>query len=71
MSHPVSGDLKPKYCSRLEHHIPPTLPDPLRILESLCDSVWFSDSWNYGGEAIFQVGFDDGIFRADFHGMIV
>ena len=28
-------------------------------------------SWNYGGDAIFRVGFDDDIFRVDFHGMMV
>ena len=25
--------------------------------------------WNNGGEAIFQVGFKDGIFRVGLHGM--
>ena len=29
--------------------------NPLGIFESLGDSVWLSDSWNYGGEAIFWV----------------
>ena len=45
--------------------------NPLRILESLGDCVGFKDSWNYGGEAIFQVGFEDGLFRAGLHGMMV
>ena len=25
--------------------------------------------WNYGGEAIFQVGFDDDILSSGLHGM--
>ena len=45
--------------------------NPLEILESFSDSAGFSDSWKYGGEAIFQVGFDDGIFRASLHGIMV
>ena len=47
------------------HHL-----NPLGILESLCNSEGFSDSWNYGGEAIFWVGFDDSIFRAGLHGIM-
>ena len=42
--------------------------NPHAILESLGDSAGFNESWNYGGEAIFRVGFDDGIFRAGLHG---
>ena len=37
--------------------------NPLRILEILSDSTG-----NYGGEAIFWVGFEDGIFRAGLGG---
>ena len=44
---------------------------PLGILESLGDSAGFRDSWNYGGEAIFLVGFEDDIFRAGLNGMMV
>ena len=43
----------------------------LRILKSSGDSVGFSDRRNDGGEAIFQVGFEDDIFRASLHGMKV
>ena len=45
--------------------------NPLGILESLGDSARFRDSWNYGGEAIFRVGFEDDIFRVGLHGMMV
>ena len=48
------------------HHL-----NPLGILESLGDNAWFMDSWNYGGEPIFQVGFEDDIFRAGLHGMMI
>ena len=44
--------------------------NPLGILESSGNSARFSDNWNYGGEAIFWVGFDDGMFRASLHGMM-
>ena len=43
----------------------------LRILESSSDNAGFSDKWNEGGEAIFRVGFEDGIFKAGLHGMKV
>ena len=46
-------------------------PNPIGILESLGDNAGFRDSWNDGGEAIFRVGFEDGIFRAGLHGMMV
>ena len=45
--------------------------NPLGMLESLGESVGFSDSLDYGGEAIFWVGFDDDIFRVGLHGMMV
>ena len=45
--------------------------NPLGILESLGDSAGFKDSWNYGSETIFMVGFEDDIFRVDLHGMII
>ena len=45
--------------------------NPLGILESLGDSVRFGDSWNYGGEAIFRVGFEDDIFRVGLHRKMV
>ena len=45
--------------------------NPLGILESFSDSAGFSNSSNYGGDAIFQFGFDDGIFRAGLHGIMV
>ena len=44
---------------------------PLRILESLGDSVGFRDRWKDNGEAIFLVGFDDGTFRSSLHKMMV
>ena len=31
----------------------------------------FSDKWNDNAEAIFQVEFENGIFRASLHGMKV
>ena len=43
----------------------------LRILECLDDSARLRDSWNYGGKAIFRVGFEDDIFRVGLHGMMV
>ena len=43
----------------------------LGILESSSNSAGFNGSLNYGGEAIFRVGFDDVIFRAGLHGMMV
>ena len=45
--------------------------NPLGILKSLGNSAWFRDSWNYGGEAIFGVRFENDIFRAGLHEMIV
>ena len=45
--------------------------NPLGILESLDNNARFSNSWNYGGEAIFRVGLEDGIFRTSLHGMMV
>ena len=67
----ISRELEPKFVPDksiifLLHRM-----NPLGILESLGDSARFSDSWNYGGEAIFRVGFDDGIFRAGLHEMMV
>ena len=41
------------------------------MLESLGDGAGFSDDWNYSSEAIFRVGFFDGIFREGVHGMMV
>ena len=41
------------------------------FLESLSDNAGCRDSWNYGGEAIFCVRFEDDIFRAGLHGMMV
>ena len=46
-------------------------PNPLGILESMGDSAWFRDSWNDGGDTIFRVGFEDGIFKARFHVIMV
>ena len=45
--------------------------NPLRILESSSDNVGFRGRGKYGGEAISQVGFRDGIFRAGLQGMKV
>ena len=45
--------------------------NPLVILERLGNSAGFRDSLNYGGEAIFRVEFEDDIFRARFHRMMV
>ena len=45
--------------------------NPLRILESLCDSAWFRDRWKDGGEAISRVAFNGGTFRSCLHGMMV
>ena len=45
--------------------------NPLRILESLGDSVGFRERGKYGGEAISRVGFGDCIFRAGLHEMKV
>ena len=45
--------------------------NPLGILESSGDSAGFSDRCNEGGEAIFRVGFEDGIFKAGLHRMKV
>ena len=44
--------------------------NPLGILKRLGNSAGFRDSWNYGGEAIFPVGFKDGIFRVGLQGMM-
>ena len=40
-------------------------------MESSGNSAEFSDRWSYGGEAIFWIGFDDGIFRVGLHEMMV
>ena len=40
---------------------------PLRILESLGDSIGFEDRWKYSGETISRVGFEDGTFRSGLH----
>ena len=48
------------------HHL-----NPLGILKGSSDSARFSDKWNEGGETIFQVGFEDDIFRVGLHGMKV
>ena len=45
--------------------------NPLRILESSGNNTGFRDRWKDGGEAISQVGFDDGTFRLCLHGMMV
>ena len=37
--------------------------NPLGIPKILGNSTGFSERWNYGGETIFGVGFDDGILR--------
>ena len=43
----------------------------LGILESSSDNTGFSDRWNDVDEAIFWVGFEDDIFRANLHEMKV
>ena len=45
--------------------------NPLGILESSSNSAGFNGNLNYGAEAIFRVQFDDVIFRAGLHGMMV
>ena len=50
--------------------LPPLKLNP-GFATSLGNSVGFSDNWNYGDEAIFWFGFDDDIFRAGLHRVMV
>ena len=45
--------------------------NPLGVLKSLGNNAWFNERRNYGGKAIFQVGFDDDIFSTRLHKMTV
>ena len=45
--------------------------NPLGILKILGNSARFSERWNFGGEAIFRVGFDDDILSSGLHGMTI
>ena len=45
--------------------------NPLRILESSCDSSRSIDRRKYNGDAISRVGFDDGTFRSHLYGIVV
>ena len=53
------------------HYILPHRHNPLGVPKSLGNSAWLSEGRKHGGEAIFWVGFDDGIFSTGFHGMKV
>ena len=53
------------------HYILPRRHNPLGVPKSLGNSAWFSEGRKHGGEAIFWVVFDDGIFSTSLHGMKV